>query len=136
MEIFNSETPKRRKRIGRAPKYKLEYYMMMAKQVVDHGMSFREAARIYKMSHGSVSHWKKVYLSGRFPAMLKKEEVSPDHKLLQLETHVRNLKQEIADLYLENTMLKKMIKYSRRAKKEESSVITPENLVQFQKRVK
>lgn len=136
MEILNPKKPKQRKRIGRAPKYNIDYYMMMAKQVVEQGMSFRDAAKLYNVSHGSVSHWKKVYLQGKFPKMKKAQAISPENQLLQIESQVRNLKQEIADLYLENLMLKKMIEYSRQVKNEDSSVITSENLDQFRGRVK
>jgi len=136
MEILNPRKPKQRKKIGREPKYNIDYYMMMAKQVVDHGMSFREAAKVYNMSHGSVSHWKKVYLDGKFPKMKKAQSISPENQLLQKETQIRNLKQEIADLYLENLMLKKMFEYSKHLKKEDSSVITSENLDQFREHVK
>ncbi len=136
MDILNPKTPKRPKRVGRAPKYNLDYYMMMAKQVVEQGMSYRDAAKIYKMSHGSVSHWRKIYMQGKFPKMKKDHAISPENRVLQLESSVRNLKQEIGDLYLENLMLKKMHAYSRQLKNEDSSVITSENLAQFQERAK
>ncbi len=136
MDLLYPRKPKEPKKIGRAPKYNLDYYMMMARNVVDQGMSYREAAKIYNMSHGSVHHWKKVYLDGKFPKMKKGQTVSPENQLLQKETQIRNLKQEIADLYLENLMLKKMFEYSKHLKKEDSSVITSENLDQYQKPVK
>jgi len=136
MELLNPRKPKEPKKIGRAPKYSLDYYMMIAKQVVEQGMSYREASKIYNVSHGSVHHWKKVYLDGKFPKMKKSQTVSPENQLLMKETQIRNLKQEIADLYLENLMLKKMFEYSKHLKKEDLSVITSENLDQYQERVK
>jgi transposase len=136
MDVLNPRKPKEPKKIGREPKYNLDYYMMMAKQVVEQGMSYREAAKIYNMSHGSVHHWKKVYLDGKFPKMKKSQGTSVQNKLLQHETHIRNLKQEIADLYLENKMLKKMFEYSQHLKKENLSTITSENLDQYQEDVK
>lgn len=57
MDILHPKKPKEPKKIGRAPKYNLDYYMMMAKQVVEQGMSYREAAKIYNMSHGSAARW-------------------------------------------------------------------------------
>jgi transposase len=128
--------PKEPKKIGRMPKYNLDWYMTMAKNVVEGGMSFREAAKTFGMSHGSVSHWKKVYLAGKFPAMKAKRAVSPENQKTIMENHVRNLKQEIADLYLENLMLKKMLEHSRLIKKEDSCVITSENLDQYQEDAK
>jgi cell shape-determining protein MreC len=88
------------------------------------------------LSHGSVAHWKKVYLDGKFPKMKKGQTVSPGNQLLMKETQIRNLKQEIADLYLENLMLKKMFEYSKHLKKDDLSVITSENLDQYRERVK
>jgi transposase len=54
MDILHLKNPKEPKKIGRAPKYNLDYYMMMTKQVVEQGMNCREAAKIYNISHGSV----------------------------------------------------------------------------------
>lgn len=136
MDILNPKTPKMPKRVGRAPKYNLDLYMQMAKNVVEQGMSYREAAKVYGMSHGSVHHWKHVYLKGKFPKLKAAAQISPETKALHLETQIRNLKQEIADLYLENLMLKKMAAYSQQKKKESSSVITSENLDQYQERAK
>lgn len=72
-----------------------------------------------------------MYLAGKFPAAKAKAKTSPENQRLIMENHVRNLKQEIADLYLENLMLKKMLEHSRLIKKEESCVITSENLDQY-----
>jgi len=136
VDILYPKKAKVPKKIGRDPKYSLDYCMMMASQVADKGMTYREAAKVYGMSHGSVHHWKKVYVSGKYPKMKKAQGMSPENKLLQLEGHVRNLKQEIADLYLENLMLKKMAEYTQQSRKQDSSVITSENLDQFQKDAK
>ena len=53
-----------------------------------------------------------------------------------MESQMRDLKHEIAELYLENLMLKKMVQHSQRIKKENSSVITSENLDQHRKGAK
>ncbi len=63
MEILHPRKAKEPKKIGRAPKYNLDYYMMMAKNVVEQGMSYREASKIYNVSHGSVHHWKNVLVA-------------------------------------------------------------------------
>lgn len=131
VEILNPKKFKEPKKIGREPKYNLDYCLAMAKEVVERGMSFRQAAKVYNMSHGSVSHWKKVYLAGKFPKLKQQMRISPENRQIQLETHIRNLKQEIAELYLENLMLKKMSEYSRQKKSESSSVVTSENLDQY-----
>ena len=78
----------------------------------------------------------RIPLDGKFPKMKKSQGTSVENKLLQHETQIRNLKQEIADLYLENKMLKKMFEYSQHLKKEDSSVITSENLDQYREPAK
>jgi hypothetical protein len=67
MEIKNAILPKEKNPSGRAPKYSVEYYMMMAKQVVDDGLTYRDAAKIYGCSHGTVNHWLKLYKNGVLP---------------------------------------------------------------------
>src|ERR1700758_4119009 len=140
MEITMPPTAKEKKHIGRAPNYSPEYYMMMDKQMVDDGITYREAARIYGVSHGTVCHWLKLYKSGKLVGHLNKGKQNQNYKdenaQFRTERHIKELKHEIAELYLENTMLKKALAYSQRIKREDSSVITSENLDQFQEPVK
>ena len=134
MEIVNKILPKERARIGRTPKYSVEYYMMMAKQIVDDGLTYREASKIYGCSHGTVCHWLKLYRQGVLPSKAKKakrEEAVKESDIARLEHHVKNLKTEIGDLYLENLMLKKALKYSQQIKRDNLSVITSESLDQL-----
>ncbi len=136
MEIKNRPVlPKEKSPIGRTPKFSIEYYMMMAKQVVDDGITFRKASEIYNCSHGTVNHWVKLYRSGVLPSKVKKakrDAATKESDLLRAELHIKNLKTEIGELYLENVMLKKALEYSRQIKREDSSVITSENLDQLQ----
>ena len=140
MEITIPPTTKEKKHIGRAANYSPEYYMMMAKQIVDDGITYRAAAKIYGVSHGTVHHWLKLYRSGKLVGHLnrnKREKDSKDENMqFRTERYIKELKHEIAELYLENTMLKKALEYSQRIKREDSSVITSENLDQFQEPVK
>ena len=138
MDIKNLPKPKEIKQIGRAPKYTPEYYMLMAKHIVDEGLTFRQAARIYRCSHGTVNHWLKLYKSGQLPSKIMKAKVkAQNHEatLARYERHVKELKTEIGELYLENQMLKKALELLPRSKKDDSSVITSENLDQWQKDV-
>ena len=108
MDIVNKILPKEKARIGRAPRYSVEYYMMMAKQIVDDGLTYRDAAKIYGCSHGTVHHWLKLYRQGVLPGRLKKvkrDESVKESDIAKLEHHVKNLKTEIGELYLENLML-------------------------------
>ena len=140
MEIKIPPTPKEKRPPGRAPNFSPEYYMLMAKKVVDDGMSYREASKTFSCSHGTVSHWVKLYRSGKLPNRIKKEKdvkkTMGEQGVLRVERYIKELKQEIADLYLENTMLKKALEWARRIKNEDSSVITSENLALFQRDAK
>lgn len=133
MDIINDVLPKEKNPQGRAPKFSVEYYLMMAKQVVDEGMSYREACKVYNCSHGTVSHWVKQFRSGVLTGKVKRAEkqaLAKEQNFSRLEKQIRNLKAEIGELYLENTMLKKALEYSRLIKREDSSVITSESLDQ------
>lgn len=134
MEIVNTPLPKEKKQIGRIPKYSIEYYMMMAKQIEDDGLTHRDAAKIYGCSHGTVSHWLKLYRNGVLPNRVKKakrDEVTKESTVYRLQHVIQDLKTEVGELYLENVMLKKALAYSQRLKKQNLSVITSESLDQL-----
>ncbi len=136
MEVFTKPVPKRKKLIGRQPKWTAEYMNMVAQKVVNEGMKFREAAKIFGVSTGAVNQWVKKYRKGTLAQNNTDKEQSPDFKIYTLEEQIKELKTEIGDLYLQNQMLKKALSHSLQKKKENSSVITSENLAQFQKGVK
>lgn len=135
----NVRLPKEKAPTGRAPRYSIEYYLMMARQVVDEGLSYRMASKIYNCSHGTVSHWAKQYREGVLPDKARKAKHDygqRERTLGHLQHQIKNLKTEIGELYLENLMLKKALEYSQQIKREDSSVITSENLDQFQEDAK
>lgn len=136
MEILNPRIVKEPKIIGRKPKFTREYMMMVAKKVFDGDMTFREAAKTFGVSHGSINSWMTQYKKGNWGNATKVIEVNEKIKTQRLESQVRDLKHEIADLYLENMMLKKALQFSQQIKKENSSVITSENLDQLQRPAK
>ena len=126
MEIFNQTPVKEPKMIGRKPKWTQEFMAMVGRKVDEGDMSFREAAKTFGMSHGTVGVCVKRFRKGNWGK--DKLIVSDRVKVQRLETHTRELKHEIAELYLENLMLKKALQFSRQIKKENSSVITSETL--------
>ena len=139
MEIKNTTVLKPKKQIGRAPKYTPEYYMMMVKHITEDKLTFREAAKIYNVSHGTVCHWLKLYKSGKLPSRIKKAKgmvESQDNQIYRMDSYIKNLKTEIGELYLENLMLKKAQEFSQQQKKLSSSAITSENLDQWKKGAK
>jgi transposase len=138
MEILAPPVIKEKRPPGRQAKHSVEYMMMVAKKCVDEGLSYREAARTFGVSHGSVYSFIKKYKqqnaktrryekSGRY----KKRVDDWAHK-----NEIASLKQEIGELYLENTMLKKALQLATKTKRESSSVITSENLAQLRGVVK
>jgi len=134
MEIIEPQPLKEKKPIGRAPNYTPSYYMLMAKEVVENGMSYREAGAKFKCSHGTVSHRTKLYREGKLAKRVEAEKAKKskaDTQLLRQEKYIRELKSEIAELYLENRLLKKAQAHFQQIKSVDTSVITSENLDQF-----
>jgi transposase-like protein len=139
MDVSNPPRIKEAKKIGRETKFTPEYYMMMCKHIVDDKLTYREAAKIYNVSHGVVHHWLKKYKSGQMPGYLKKAKMkvqSQDNLIFRQERYIKQLKTEIGELYLENMMLKKAQALFQHSRNVTSSVITADNLEQFQKDVK
>lgn len=134
MEIYNTVKPKEKLPCGRPNKFTSEYMRMVASKIVDEGMTWREASETFNCSTGAIAKWIRDYKKGIFGLMSNKvKEQTKDHKIHTLESSIKDLKKEIGELYLENLMLKKVLSHSQRTKKENSSVITSENLAQFQK---
>jgi transposase-like protein len=139
MDIKSSPVFKEKKQIGRAPKYTPEYYMMMVKHITEENLTFREAAKIYNVSHGTVCHWLKLYKAGKLPNRIKKAKAmveSQDNQIYRMESYIKSLKTEIGELYLENQMLKKAQMFSQQQKSVSSSAVTSENLAQWKKDAK
>ena len=138
MEIFTPPEVREKRPPGRRAKHSPEYRMMVAKKCVEEGMTYREAASTFGLSHGSVYAIIQQYKHHGDKAKRKvtgskyKKEVEEYRHQAQM----KDLKHEIAELYLENLMLKKALEHSLRMKKEDSSVITSENLERLKGAVK
>ena len=133
MEIYKKSKPTEKLPAGRPNKFTNEYMMMVARKVVDEGMTYREASKTFDCSQGAIADWIKRYRKG---GLNKKAPVkTKEYRICMLEDSIKDLKQEIGELYLENLMLKKALSHSRYVKKQHSSVITSENLEQFQEGV-
>ena len=136
MEVFRKHAPKEKRPAGKPPQWTSEYMFMVAQKVVEEGMTYREAAKTFNVSTGSVGAFVRKYKKGNLNAYSKGNEPSDKLKMFRLEEQVKELKGEIGDLYLQNQMLKKALYHSQQKKKDNSSVITSENLAQFQKGAK
>jgi transposase len=124
-----------KKPIGRKPKYPIEYYITMAKRVTSGEMTYRQAAKAFGVSHGVVGTWVKKFKKGTILKSKKKWVETDNAKIQRQDAHIKELKAEIAELYLQNQMLKKAITYAQSLEKESSSVITSENLDQSEEDV-
>lgn len=132
MEILNKAPVKEPKMPGRRQKFTVEYQMMIARAVVEEGMKYKTAAQTFGTSQGTVGACIKRYKKGNWGNAGKAKEISEKLRVHRLETSVKELKEEIANLYLENLMLKKIQQHSQRIKKENSSIVTAETLDQLQ----
>ena len=112
--------------------------MMVGKKVVEEGMSYREASKTFGLSHGSIGAIVKQY--AHEGSKSKRNERNSKYKkeveAYRSQQQMKDLKLEIADLYLENLMLKKALEHSLRKKNGDSSVITSENLDQLKEDAK
>lgn len=138
MDILSPPEVKEKRPPGRRPKYSATYMEMVATKVVEEGMSYREAGKTFNLSHGSISNIVKNYKNG---GAKRKRKVTASKYQKEVEDYrnksrMNDLKLEIAELYLENLMLKKMLEHSLRKKKESSSDITSENLDLLPERAK
>ena len=138
MEVFEPPHVPEKRPPGRRPRHSQEYMRMVARKCVDEGMTYREAAKTFGISHGSVwafiKKYKKDQLSGKRKKRASKYEKEVEE--YRHESRVKDLKLEIAELYLENLLLKKALKHSLETKKDDSSVITSENSAPSKKGVK
>ena len=138
MEIFTPPEIKEKRPPGRRARHSAEYRAMVAKKCMEEGMTYREAAKTFGLSHGSVWNILKQYKHSAGKAQ-RKVTVSKYQKEVEEyrhKTQLKDLKHEIAELYLENLMLKKALEHSLRTKKEDSSVITSENLERLKEAAK
>ena len=121
---------KEKKPVGRQSPHPVEFQMMVAKKVHAGEMTYREATKAFGISGGCIAGWIRKYGTGTTPIPKPRKE-SDATVLGRMEIHVKELKGEIAELYLQNLMLKKAMKYALEKKSVGSSVITSENLAEY-----
>jgi transposase len=116
--------------LGRPAKHSVEFMMAVAEQVLSGQMSYRQASERYGVSHGSISCWKEKYrkfMLHRMKQAGRKGALTPVGREAALELENKQLKQELADLYLQVRMLKKVQAFEEQAKRDASSIITSES---------
>ena len=107
MEAFQQTKVKEKRPQGRQPKHTVEFMMMVARQVVEKELSYRQASKLYGVSHGCVSSWVNKYKKKSWRSPAKNQVISEELHQYRVDTQMKELKHEIAELYLENQMLKK-----------------------------
>lgn len=134
MDIFTPPLIKEKRPPGRRAKHSVEFQMMVARKCVEEKMTYREAAKTFSVTHGSVWAWIQKYKKQNYKIKSKatRSKYAQEVEKYRHEAQVKELKHQIAELYLENLMLKKALKHSVQLKKEDSSVITSENLEELQ----
>jgi transposase-like protein len=129
MEIHNQIPVKEPKITGRKPKWTQEFMMMVGREVCEGGMTLRAAAKTFGMSHGTVSVCRKRFKRGDWRGNGQKVKQNEErYRVQRLEQQIKEIKQEVGELYLENLMLKKALQFSQQVKRENSSVITSDTL--------
>lgn len=133
MEIFTPPDVKPKRPPGRQPKHSMEFMTMVARKCCEEGMTYREAAKTFDVTHGSICAWINRYKgkTANTKRKIRKSKYDKEVEGYRHQAQIKDLKHEIAELYLENLMLKKALAHSVRIKKENSSVITSENLDQL-----
>ena len=137
MEAFTPPPYREKRPNGRPSKLSAEMRLIVAKKVIDKEMTFREAAQLFGISTGAVNTCVKLYKKEGSLSQNRKRtaEFKGEMNDYRHQAQVKELKQVIGDLYLENQMLKKFLNKSLHIKKFAGSVITTENLDQLQEDV-
>jgi transposase-like protein len=123
-----------RKAIGRPSKHPEAFKIMVVGKIKSGEMTYQKASKTFGIPEGTVGLWARSYGDDLTP---KKRNIDTDRTLLQrAEVEIKELKSEIADLFLQNQMLKKALGCAIEKRKRNTSVITSENLDQFRGDVK
>jgi transposase-like protein len=83
-----------------------------------------EAARKHDLSPSLIDRWREKYLNGTLVERPTSEELS-------LRAENERLKVKVAELAMENDLLKKLAECERRQKRERSSIVTGRKLAVF-----
>lgn len=130
MEVYTPPVYQEKRPPGRQPKLTHETRMLVGRKVDGKELTYEQAAKDFGISQASVGGCVKLFrgqgVSQR--RMERYRERQQESAGYHHQAQLKELKNEIAELYLENRMLKKILSHSQRKKKEDSSVITSESL--------
>lgn len=110
-------------------KYDAAFKRKLVNQIQANEITISEASRTHDISRTLIDLWVRKFNEGTLAD-------SPSAKEKVLEKEVHKLKAKVGELVMEIELLKKIQRYARQRRKEDTSVITLKNLEQFQKGVK
>ena len=107
-------------------KFETGFKQQIIQEVESGQLSVSAASRKYQISGSVIDRWRRQARAGGL-------ELSPSVREKALERENRELKEKLAELYLENDHLKKLGDWLRRHKNGTTSVITAESLARLPK---
>jgi transposase-like protein len=107
-------------------KFEVGFKQQIVQEVETGLMSLTAAARKYQISSSVIDRWRHKARQGGLQAGRSVREKA-------LERENRELKEKLAELYMQVEHLKKMDDWLRRQRSANTCVITAQNLAQFQK---
>ena len=110
-------------------KFETGFKQQIIQEVESGQLLVSAASRKYQISGSVIDRWRRQARAGVL-------ELSPSVREKALERENRELKEKLAELYLENDHLKKLGDWLRRHKSVSTSVITAENLARSPKGLK
>jgi hypothetical protein len=137
MEVFTPPPYREARPHGRPSILTPEAKLQVAQKVIGQEMTYRDAAKLFGVSTGVIAACVRLYKKEGVNSkrMEKYRENNKAAEEYRHQAQVKELKQEIADLYLQVQMLKKIVNKSLLIKKSNGSVITTDNLDQLQRDV-
>ena len=107
-------------------KFETGFKQQIVSEVESGAMSVNAASRKYQLSGSVIDRWRQQARQGGL-------EAAPSVREKALERENRELKEKLAELYLENTHLKKLGDWLRQRKSVSTSVITAQSLARLAK---
>ena len=107
-------------------KFEPGFKQQIVSEIESGSLSVSGASRKYQISSSVIDRWRRQARQGGF-------EASPSVREKALERENRDLKEKLADLYLENHHLKKLGDWLRQQRSATTSVITAESLARSSK---
>lgn len=134
MEAFTVPGMKEKKATGRPSKHTHETRIMIGRKVVNREFSYSQAAEAFGISEGAIGTCVKLFKNQGVNQRRteRAKERTAEFTDFQHQSQVKELKQQIGELYIENQMLKKILTRFQQAKKESGSKIISSSSVASQ----